>query len=708
MSLTIAQQITKSLKLSAAQSTNDPVKLRRSTRTHRPSARKLLSDASEAEADTEAGSRAPSRPPTRAPARSSTLSSRKPKEKSRKQLFGTRGARPGRITQPMVDLGTASNRCSSEPITAPEPHPDDTIMETQGGGLYQILHISREEAVLRATNFLNRDASGLSDESLNKVLDDMDALEEEGRASPMDAEGGEAPAQPRPTEQEVLGSGHQLPAKGVADDACSHDPQPAEEPALVEPPAKDLATEPEEEEEEIRLGPGDSVSQQPPLGPHTFQLPTPIPPPGLAQEPPTPPLRLPSNNLAPRQQAIRVVGAPNKKPNLNPIDESDEPTIPSSQRTLPPQFAIIRPRPTLLTIQPPLLRAARLIPPRSKPPPTSDVLSVLSWAADFAKLAAESRASSSQSTSASQGEFGLLAQVLGELQSNLAGSSLPLQPKVRLEAEAALVLGKHIRPRTKPVLSDFPGLPRHIASLTIPELIVTAMAEGAYETFGTNDEWTIRIFKKIAKHVAGDEEMIRRISCFRRETISKLRPVTSYRFGFINAPTTVQDLRHNINLAELLLPNSFHCRDPSRKKDPYENPDLREFIATVLFHNPDALGVVYHTMLNPMPIPTIAFFLTAMQHTIEEWKTGHRVAKELDAKVQLKMYESHYRGLLAYQEEAPGRFLDFQEDLFQYGMDYAGVSEDLHEPYQPITRASDIWPDSPTTRARAKGKARAT
>ncbi|GAB1520433.1 hypothetical protein RhiTH_003508 [Rhizoctonia solani] len=756
MPLTVAQQITESFERSIALSTNDSVKLRRSTRPRRPSARKVLSDASEAEAnaETEASSQAPSRVPTPTPACSSASSSRKAKEKSRKQLFGSRGARPGRITQPIVNLGTASNHGLPEPIAATEPHLGDTVLETQGGGVYQIVHISREEAVCRATNFLHKDALDLSDESLNKVPEEINALDKEGRASPMDAEGGDAPAQLGSAEQEVLGGGYQSPAEGVTAHTGSNGAQPAEEPALAEPPVEDSATEPEEEEEAVELGPGDSVSQQPPVGPRTFHPKATTPYLRPALKPLAPPHRRSSKIPTPRQQMIWVVDPQNKKSNPNPIDESDEQTVPahkrqrftqlqqhtssprsqSLQRTLPPQFSIIHP--TTLKAQTLPLQAARHIPPRSKPPPTSNVLSALTWAVEFAKQAAQSRASSSQGASASQDEFGLLAQVLGKLQSNLADSSLPLQPKVRylsdlppphvllndsvarLKAEAALVLGKHIRPRNKPVLADFPGLPRHIASLAIPELIATAMAKGAYETSSTNDEWAVRIFKEIGARIAGDKDvqdppwalrglMIRRISCFRGDTINKLRPITAFQFGFINAPTTIQDLRHNINLAKSLLPNSFHCRDPARNKDPYENPNFKEFIAAVLFHNPDALGVVYHTKFDPMPLPTIAFFLTAMQHTIEEWKPGHRVEKELDAKVQLKMYELHYRGLLAYQEEASNRFQDFQDNLFRYGIDYAGVSQELAEPYQPITRAANIRPDLPTTKARAKGKAQA-
>ncbi|KAF8670800.1 hypothetical protein RHS04_08550, partial [Rhizoctonia solani] len=631
MPLTVAQQITESFKRSVALSTNDSVKLRRSTRPRRPSARKVLSDASEAKADaeTEASSQAPSRVPTPTPARSSASSSRKAKEKSRKQLFGSQGARPGRITQPIVNLGTASNHGSPETIAATEPHLGDMVLETQGGGVYQIVHISREEAVCRATNFLHKDALDLSDESLNKVPEEINALDKEGRASPMDAEGGDAPAQLGSAEQEVLGGGYQSPAKGVTAHTGSNGAQPAEEPALAEPPVEDLATEPEEEEEAVELGSGDSVSQQPPVGPRTFHPKATTPYLRPALKPLAPPHRRSSKIPTPRQQMIWVVDPQNKKSNPNPINESDKQTVPahkqqrftqlqqhtssprsqSLQRTLPPQFSIIHP--TTLKAQTLPLQAAGHIPPRSKPPPTSDVLSALTWAVEFAKQAAQSRASSSQGASASQDKFGLLAQVLGKLQSNLADSSLPLQPKVRylsdlppphvllndsvarLEAEAALVLGKHIRPRNKPVLANFPGLPRHIASLAIPELIATAMAKGAYETSSTNDEWAVWIFKEIGARIAGDED--------------------------------VQD-----------PPRALRGLDPARNKDPYENPNFKEFIAAVLFHNPDALGVVYHTKFDPMPLPTIAFFLTAMQHTIEEWKPGHRVEKELDAKVQLK------------------------------------------------------------------------
>ncbi|KAG9095831.1 hypothetical protein FRC06_009373 [Ceratobasidium sp. 370] len=78
--------------------------------------------------------------------------------------------------------------------------------------------------------------------------------------------------------------------------------------------------------------------------------------------------------------------------------------------------------------------------------------------------------------------------------------------------------------------------------------------------------------------------------------------------------------------------------------------------------------------------------------------------------MQLDIYESHLKGLLAYKKKAPVRLAKFRDDWFWYGVDRAS-SSDHDEPYQAITVADQIRPDTLTsdidTQACAEGKAQA-
>ncbi|QRV96656.1 hypothetical protein RhiJN_24674 [Ceratobasidium sp. AG-Ba] len=669
--------------------------------------------------------------------------------KQKKNPFGVRGDRPGRIVQPAADYGTIDRDDSPEPLATNEAD----------------LGVQPQKAIRLATKYLQQDASGFSSQTLKKVLEELPSLDEDGSPGPMDIEKRNSPTQLKSAGRILLGGGLQSPYSGSAyekeidPEAANTEPGAGasaptlgkrlgaeldvEEPVGDTPMAENTNTELEPDTEVIELWPSDSVSQQLPR----FQTPaskarstgaeTQTPPPHHTKVPRTPPLKhrsapiIVDNNSESDDDAVNL----HKRPRLTqPLPR------PRTQQTLRPlPLGILHLSSSKVSPLP--LHAARHMPPRSsgscgpsiRPPPTSNINSALAWAVEFVNQQVRSHATTSKGAgSSSEPDFSVLARVLGEIQT-LADSSLAPQPTVphtvrpidlindhlaTLEAEAAIALGKQPRVRKQPALSDYPGLPGQIASLAIPELVATAISGGPYEGSAVNDEWAMDVFKAVADRQTGGQDvedpprglralMIRRISVFRGDALDRIRPLTSYRRQFIPAPETVADVRYNIDLADSLLPNTFHCRDPAREIDAYEDSTLREYIALVLFWAPDSLGVVFHKMFYPLPIPFIALVLTLMQHAIGEWKTGRHIKTELNAKVQAGVYESHVLGVLNWEKEANARFEEFRENAFWYGINHAGVGDELHEPHQPVTWADNIRPDSPATRARAKGKARA-
>ncbi|KAG8714101.1 hypothetical protein FRC09_018001 [Ceratobasidium sp. 395] len=819
MPLTFAQQLDLEELQRARRSSNKAsnedapvITPRRSERKRRPSAHQLESQAyaEEYEASSRACSRSPS-PSGRKPNKSTPKSSRKPATKSagkpKKDPFGTRGDRPGQIVQPIADAGTASHDSSPEPLAAAESDHSDIEVETQRQGFFHIRHISREQAIRLATKHTGKDASAYSTQTLKKLLEDILPLEEAADSCPMVAEEQAPPTQYELARRLVLGSGHQPSAAGAADGASPQgagsrlevapSPDAREEwavdgmevdvPAVDEPPAENSDQEPEFGYEMIELGPGDSVSQQPPPASQSdshlrssTKPKTPPPPPHRTGFPrtPHPNKSIVLDDAGDQSDDTRTIDSdeesalahkrqrltqPPQSPPVRP--SSHAPTRPSShvaQRAPPSQLGIYRPSGSKVGSLP--LRAARHLPaprPRasgssvglSKLPPGSDLKTGLAWAIEFAKREARIRATTVQAAGSSrqpEADFDLLAQVLGELHA-LADAPPPTQSNVRgsrglpqvtedfaeREAQAAFALGKRLRrPRKQPSLADYPGLPGLAASHTIPELVATAFAQGAYEGYAVNDRWAIDIYRDVAATLTDEEfddpprplrslvrkfslptartnspppKMIRRISVARGDAADRLRQLTIYHRGFIAAPESIDEIRHNKKLAKSLLPNWFHYRDPAKRQDAYEDPTLKQYLALVLFWRRDSLGVVFHDKFEPtIPAPSIAFALTLMQHDLEEWSTGHWIKADLDATTEAETYKTHLAGLLKYEQGASGRFHEFQEKASKYGLNYAGMSEHLNEPVQAVTRAEDIRPDSPATKARAKGKGRAT
>ncbi|KAG9118836.1 hypothetical protein FRC07_006454 [Ceratobasidium sp. 392] len=357
--------------------------------------------------------------------------------------------------------------------------------------------------------------------------------------------------------------------------------------------------------------------------------------------------------------------------------------------------------------------SSALLPPGSSAP-TSDTNILLNWITRLAKRAG---------TSPPDIDMEQLAQDLRSVRSRLYPAAPKSQKRTArslkrprdtdliednaevLEAEAALQMGLHARRPRKPALTDFPGYPHLIATRAIPQLIAMACTKGIYETLGIAVDWADECYKQVwslelSKVPVQNPPyslktlMVHRLSWYRGEARGEIRPKTAC-FGFIDPPRTRDDLSFNINLAEMLLPNNFHCRDPKTGTDPYEHPALPKCIAATFFGGPKGIGTLHRERFSPMPLPAVAMVLTLMQHCIKEWKTGRREQITLKATKQLKMYRSHLEGLLVYADTAAGRMEKFRREWYEYGIAYAGVTPENDQPYQEVTRANQIRPDSP-------------
>ncbi|QRV99170.1 hypothetical protein RhiJN_27189 [Ceratobasidium sp. AG-Ba] len=178
--------------------------------------------------------------------------------------------------------------------------------------------------------------------------------------------------------------------------------------------------------------------------------------------------------------------------------------------------------------------------------------------------------------------------------------------------------------------------------------------------------------------------------------MDRIRPEVCHLWPFICTPHTTDDLLYNKQLAKRLLPNQFHCRNTKTGEDPYKHPSLQACIKAALFWSPESIGASFEERFCPLPLPSVAFVLTKMQHGIEEMATGQYVKSELNVDQQRKSYEAHMLGLVKYDMKAPERLLGFQEKWFKTGMAYSGAHFALEAaPYQAITRDDQIRKDSP-------------
>ncbi|KAF8595284.1 hypothetical protein BDV93DRAFT_564519 [Ceratobasidium sp. AG-I] len=328
----------------ALQSERTSVQPRRSARARRPSVHKLESNEYQAS----------SQPPSRA----ATPAGTKSKPESKKRASGKRGKRAGRITQPDNNAGTSGDDGSPKPSTTSRSKPGNAFLASQGSVGDTLVVVDKAEAIRRATTFLGADASHLSNRTLQQVLAQIAENDGTAESDSMEFEGGSAPTILQSTNQLVLGSRHQPPAKPTSN-ALSHTQEDValaqEESRLDDLFNPDTATESESESEIVELAPGDSVSQRfppvlpfcliPPTSPHIL-VPETLPTPHCATSIPFPndlDMELDGSVVA---EAISSNSNPGLDSDLDPelqsdldsaLDLSDAPAKKRLRLTLPPR-----------------------------------------------------------------------------------------------------------------------------------------------------------------------------------------------------------------------------------------------------------------------------------------------------------------------------------------------------------------------------------
>ncbi|QRV74503.1 hypothetical protein RhiJN_02518 [Ceratobasidium sp. AG-Ba] len=589
----------------------------------------------------------------------------KPKSKQRKS--GKRGDRPGIIIQPGTDIGQTSDKGLQVSNSGAGSNIGVSRMASPDASKAPPSRASRAEAVFEASSILGADASRYSSSTLKQIIALRQTVRQESGPGPMEIEEGDSPAFGQLAERVGLGSGLES-SRGIADSVSQHIP-----------PAPCASSEPKHTRLLLNIRP-------------------------KSLQPKRTGSRL-GSNIEPKEETVRSL----KRQRTTAPARLPLPTRPLLPARLPPSHPSL-PRPASLParshVSPPSVSPQERPLSLDEPPPASDVSAVLAWAARTAQQASTSH----HVTGAGQPTdiYHLLTTVLGALQQSHQTASSPHassstqrttteENTAVLEAEAALVLGKKSS-RNRVTLRDFPGLTGHIAALLIPKLIATVITKGAYGTHNILAGITSQIFTGQWKEELPDLRvqkppaalislLVHWISWACGQAKVRIRPVIASKYGFINPPRKAEDVRYSRKLAKSLLPNAFHCRGLKTDIHPYEHEALSHCLAAAFFWGADLVGMIYHHLFYPVPIPTVAMALTKMQHCISEWTTGRYVSKSLDLERQRQIYEAHLAGLANFGKDDPDRLRDMQIDWFWYAVDYAGGSLDDQEPVQSVTWA---------------------
>ncbi|QRW03802.1 hypothetical protein RhiLY_02801 [Ceratobasidium sp. AG-Ba] len=240
--------------------------------------------------------------------------------------------------------------------------------------------------------------------------------------------------------------------------------------------------------------------------------------------------------------------------------------------------------------------------------------------------------------------------------------------------------------KKKPSARNIHGNEHHVLTYAKLALYAYAVREGAFQTRGVFSHWSYPVwdiawrdcFPELPVEPPSNETI--QIATFRGQVKDPMRAFVQFAFGFKKPALTPEDVEHNQWLYKKLTPHGFHYLVEPNGSPGYCGSPVPQ---------PDLCGVMFKDDYNPVPLTAAAFSVTNMHHSIEEYKTGHFKAIDLNATDMLAKYIAHLRGFKAASRKAK-TLRRSPEELVQIWI--------LDDPYtHPVISVDHVRPDTPTT-----------
>ncbi|KAN0135084.1 hypothetical protein V8E53_006975 [Lactarius tabidus] len=134
-----------------------------------------------------------------------------------------------------------------------------------------------------------------------------------------------------------------------------------------------------------------------------------------------------------------------------------------------------------------------------------------------------------------------------------------------------------------------------------------------------------------------------------------------------NASRSSVSRNRNANLASKLLHGRSFVyieRNPDEMLHcPYQHPAIQKAINITWFRTVIDVGPVFRNHFSPLPVPAIAYILTAIECCIDEWSDGRRKETSWDEERFKTVYQSHLDSLKDFRKRSDDVFEEFRSDL---------------------------------------------
>ncbi|CDO70681.1 hypothetical protein BN946_scf184779.g4 [Trametes cinnabarina] len=163
------------------------------------------------------------------------------------------------------------------------------------------------------------------------------------------------------------------------------------------------------------------------------------------------------------------------------------------------------------------------------------------------------------------------------------------------------------------------------------------------------------------------------------------------------AGSTTSNERFNESLHRTLTDDgTFHYKDINTstgiRSGFSENRFIPQVVQLAFFPNVrHGIGYKYSSMFNPIPVETVAFVLTVIHASIDEWSSGHQVSASFTEAAHAKFYRGIMDNLNKWAEANPSAWLNIHTKWYKRAFRTGGgvnpMQADVHISKAAMTAA---------------------
>ncbi|KAI0265221.1 hypothetical protein BC834DRAFT_843806 [Gloeopeniophorella convolvens] len=238
---------------------------------------------------------------------------------------------------------------------------------------------------------------------------------------------------------------------------------------------------------------------------------------------------------------------------------------------------------------------------------------------------------------------------------------------------------------TRPRQGDYDDTTRELLGTAISLFRCKVSTRHAFPDHGTESQWAAEAWSEACQEmsvavVAPTVDIIRvicsRSSQLRRELKTKVVSIVEGAYGFDTAKDKKTQAANRAKVEELMEERAFlyKVRQPTLQ-GLYYHPALQRAINVMWFANKHDEGVEFPKYFNPIPLPTIALAITAIECCIDEWSSGSKNATHFTGAAYKDLYEDHLQSLIDFDEhtQVKNLGLKLRRTLHDTGRHHAGV-----------------------------------